>query len=77
MAVFEGLIAGTPPSLRIGIEIALAPELNAPMYAIAAVSPRSAAQAAASGVGDGSRRWPAVPMTHTAGGSSSSSSVVV
>jgi hypothetical protein len=38
MAVFEGLIAGRRSSSRIGTGIALAPELNAPMYAIATVS---------------------------------------
>ena len=33
--MFAGEICGTPPSLRIGIEIAEAPELNSPMYAAA------------------------------------------
>ena len=36
--MLDGLITGTPASLRIGIEIALPPELNSPMYAIAAES---------------------------------------
>jgi hypothetical protein len=30
-AVFDGLICATGTSFRIGIEIALAPELNSPM----------------------------------------------
>ena len=30
--MLAGEICGTPPSLRIGIEIAEAPELNSPMY---------------------------------------------
>ena len=32
--VFAGLTCASGTSLRIGMEIALAPELNSPMYAI-------------------------------------------
>ena len=41
VAVFDGVIIGIPASLVIGIAIALAPELNSPMYASVVPSPEA------------------------------------
>ena len=55
--MFEGLICAIPASLRIGIEMALAPELNSPMYAIveSSLAARRALLAVRSGVQDPAR----------------------
>jgi hypothetical protein len=39
VAIVAGLIWGIPASFRSGREMALAPELNSPMYAIVESSP--------------------------------------
>jgi hypothetical protein len=52
IAVLEGLICAIRVSLRIGMEIAVAPELNSPMYAMldGSIAARRAFRDVSSGV---------------------------
>ena len=67
--MFDGLTCSTPAALRIGIEIADEPELNAPIIAIALSSWATlrALRDARSGVHDPTRRGASLSETYRTG----------